>query len=126
MTAPPFAAASIACRAATKMSNPQRFWPSVAPKTDYLSVGRLGIVSGKPLPDTVTAPMNQMMSWLLWLALTACLAWLLVSAGRLWSMRRRGEALLSEAAAGVLTSLLGALMCSVAAAIAAAVLSTTQ
>jgi len=83
-------------------------------------------VSGKPLPDTVTQPMNQMMSWLLWLALTACLAWLIVSAGRLWSIRRRGEALLSEAATGVLTSLLGALMCSVAAAVAVAVLSTTR
>jgi hypothetical protein len=73
----------------------------------------------------VTAPLDQLLAWLLWLGLAACLAWLIASAGRLWSIRRRGEPLIGEATTGVLTSLLGALLCSVAVAVAAAVLSTT-
>jgi hypothetical protein len=75
----------------------------------------------RQLPAGVTGPLNQLVGWALWLALLACLAWLIASAGRLWMTYRRGE-LFSDAAHGAVMSLLGAIVASSAAAIATATL----
>jgi hypothetical protein len=71
------------------------------------------------MPSDVIAPIMQMLDWLLWSVLLLCLAWLIVSAGRLWLARGAVE---SDAAHGVLMSLIGALVASTATGIALALL----
>jgi hypothetical protein len=82
-------------------------------------VSGLRIVAYKRIPSDVVAPIMQMLDWLLWLVLLLCLAWLIVSAGRLWLAR---GALQSDAGHGVLMSLVGAIVASSATSIALALL----
>jgi len=77
----------------------------------------------KPLPATVTGPLDQIWGWGAWFALTVCLGWLIAAAGRLWLAHRHGEPVWSEASHSIVASLFGAIVCSSAAAIATAILS---
>lgn len=66
-----------------------------------------------------------MLGWLLWSVLLLCMAWLIVSAGRLWmAYRGSGDLVENDAAHGVLMSLIGALVASTATGIALALLPT--
>ncbi|WP_019927090.1 hypothetical protein [Nocardia sp. BMG111209] len=75
----------------------------------------------KPMPAEVIAPIMQLIDWLLWCVLLLCLAWLIVSAGKLWSAFRDDMAI-NNATHGILMSLLGAIVASSASAIALAFL----
>jgi hypothetical protein len=75
----------------------------------------------KPMPAEVIAPIMQLIDWLLWCVLLLCLAWLIISAGRLWSAFRDDMAI-NNATHGILMSLLGAIVASSASAIALAFL----
>ncbi|WP_323137785.1 hypothetical protein [Nocardia sp. alder85J] len=75
----------------------------------------------KPMPTEVIAPIMQLIDWLLWCVLLLCLAWLIISAGRLWSAFRDDMAI-NNATHGILMSLLGAIVASSASAIALAFL----
>ncbi|WP_225725486.1 MULTISPECIES: hypothetical protein [unclassified Nocardia] len=77
----------------------------------------------KRLPSDVVEPFTTLLSWLLWVALVACLGWLLVAAGRMWIMRHEGQATSSEGPHGVVMSLLGAIVATSSTAIALAILS---
>jgi hypothetical protein len=76
----------------------------------------------KQMPLAVYQPLMHLLSWLLWAVLVLCLSWLLVSAGRFWSAMRSGYILGSDAAHGVMMSLIGALVASSATTIALALL----
>ncbi|MQY28999.1 hypothetical protein [Nocardia aurantia] len=75
----------------------------------------------KPMPAEVIAPIMQLIDWLLWCVLLLCLAWLIISAGKLWSAFRDDMAI-NNATHGILMSLLGAIVASSASAIALAFL----
>ncbi|WP_019925555.1 hypothetical protein [Nocardia sp. BMG111209] len=79
-------------------------------------------IAAKPLPASVTGPLDQLAGWALWFALTVCLGWLIAAAGRLWLAHRHGEPLWSDATHSLVMSLVGAIVCSAATAIATAVL----
>ncbi|MBO0853367.1 MAG: hypothetical protein J2P18_06320 [Nocardia sp.] len=73
------------------------------------------------MPSDVIAPIMQLIDWLLWCVLLACLAWMIISAGRLWSAMRDDMAV-NDASHGILMSLIGAVVASSASAIALAFL----
>lgn len=76
----------------------------------------------KQMPADVIEPLMGLLGWLLWMVLALCLAWLIISAGRLWLGFRTGELLDGEGVNGVLMSLIGATVASSATAIAMALL----
>lgn len=76
----------------------------------------------KRMPYEVIQPIMTMLGWLLWVVLLSCMAWLLVSAARMWMGYRSGDLLDGEATHGVLMSLVGALMATTASGIALALL----
>jgi hypothetical protein len=65
----------------------------------------------------------QLIDWLLWVVLLFCLAWLIISAGRLWSAMRDDMAI-NDASHGIVMSLVGAIVASSASAIALTFLPT--
>ncbi|WP_040836460.1 hypothetical protein [Nocardia brevicatena] len=75
----------------------------------------------KQMPAEVLEPLTQLLNWLLWFALLVCLAWMIVSAGKLWLVFRSDLAM-NDASHGVLMSLLGATVASTASGIALAFL----
>ncbi|NUS45117.1 MAG: hypothetical protein HOQ24_15690 [Mycobacteriaceae bacterium] len=76
------------------------------------------------MPAEVIQPIMQLLGWLLWSVLLLCLSWLIVSAGRFWMAYRNGDMVESDAAQGVMMSLIGALVASSATGIALALLPT--
>jgi hypothetical protein len=81
-----------------------------------------GTLAYKHMPTEVLQPIMQLLSWLLWLVLLLCLAWLILSAGRFWATFRHGSLLDNDAAHGVLMSIIGALVATSATGIALALL----
>ncbi len=77
----------------------------------------------KQMPADVVAPLMQLIDWLLWVVLLFCLAWLIISAGRLWSAMRDDMAI-NDASHGIVMSLVGAIVASSASAIALTFLPT--
>lgn len=77
----------------------------------------------RQMPSDVIAPIMQLIDWLLWLVLLFCLAWMILSAGRLWSAMRDDMAY-NDASHGIVMSLIGAIVASSASAIALALLPT--
>ncbi|MGN2637191.1 hypothetical protein ACWEKT_25735 [Nocardia takedensis] len=75
----------------------------------------------KRMPAEVLEPLMQLLNWLLWFVLLVCLAWMILSAGRLWSAFRSDMAI-NDATHGVLMSLIGAIVASTASGIALAFL----
>ncbi|WP_067666622.1 hypothetical protein [Nocardia vaccinii] len=75
------------------------------------------------MPADVVAPLMQLIDWLLWVVLLFCLAWLIISAGRLWSAMRDDMAI-NDASHGIVMSLVGAIVASSASAIALTFLPT--
>lgn len=75
----------------------------------------------KQMPADVVQPLMTLIDWLLWVVLLFCLAWLIVSAGRLWSAFRDDMAI-NNATHGIVMSLLGAIVASSASGIALALL----
>ncbi|MET9024448.1 hypothetical protein ABZW96_02390 [Nocardia sp. NPDC004168] len=80
-----------------------------------------GSLAYKQMPADVLAPLMQLLNWLLWFVLLVCLAWMIVSAGKLWLVFRSDLAM-NDASHGVLMSLLGAVVASTASGIALAFL----
>ncbi|WP_324192832.1 hypothetical protein [Nocardia transvalensis] len=78
----------------------------------------------KQIPSDVIEPVMQLINWLLWVVLLFCLAWLIISAGRLWSAMRDDYLAYNDATNGIVMSLLGAVMASSASAIALTFLPT--
>jgi len=81
------------------------------------------LLAYKQMPAEVLQPLMQLLNWLLWFVLLVCLAWMIVSAGRLW-IAFRGDLAMNDASHGVLMSLLGAAVASTASGIALAFLPT--
>ena len=81
------------------------------------------VLAYKQMPADVLAPLMQLIDWLLWVVLLFCLAWLIISAGRLWSAMRDDMAI-NDASHGIVMSLVGAIVASSASAIALAFLPT--
>lgn len=79
------------------------------------------VLAYKQMPAEVLAPLMQLLNWLLWFVLLACLAWMILSAGRLW-IAFRSDLAVNDASHGVLMSLIGASVASTASAIALAFL----
>lgn len=77
----------------------------------------------KQMPADVLEPIMQLINWLLWVVLLFCLAWMIVSAGRLWSAMRDDMAI-NDASHGIVMSLIGAIVASSASAIALTLLPT--
>lgn len=75
----------------------------------------------KQMPADVVQPLMTLIDWLLWVVLLLCLAWLIVSAGRLWSAFRDDMAI-NNATHGIVMSLVGAVVASSASGIALALL----
>lgn len=81
------------------------------------------VLAYKQMPADVVAPLMQLIDWLLWVVLLFCLAWLIISAGRLWSAMR-GDMAINDASHGIVMSLVGAIVASSASAIALTFLPT--
>jgi hypothetical protein len=81
------------------------------------------VLAYKQMPADVVAPLMQLIDWLLWVVLLFCLAWLIISAGRLWSAMRDDMAI-NDASHGIVMSLVGAIVASSASAIALTFLPT--
>lgn len=79
------------------------------------------LLAYKRMPSEVLEPLMQLLNWLLWFVLLVCLAWMIVSAGRLW-LAWRSDLAVNDASWGVLMSLLGAIVASAASGIALAFL----
>ncbi|MGF6882518.1 hypothetical protein ABIA39_001460 [Nocardia sp. GAS34] len=77
----------------------------------------------KQIPSEVLAPIMQLIDWLLWVVLLFCLAWMIVSAGRLWSAMRSSFGV-NDASHGIVMSLIGAIVATSASAIALTLLPT--
>ncbi|MET8799080.1 hypothetical protein ABZV91_22050 [Nocardia sp. NPDC004568] len=84
-------------------------------------VGAAGVLAYKQMPAEVLEPLMQLLNWLLWFVLMGCLAWMIVSAGKLW-LTFKGDLAMNDASHGVLMSLLGAIVASGASGIALAFL----
>ncbi|MGI5217495.1 hypothetical protein [Nocardia sp. CA-290969] len=84
-------------------------------------VGAAELLAYKQMPAEVLEPLMQLLNWLLWFVLMGCLAWLIVSAGKLW-LTFKGDLAMNDASHGVLMSLLGATVASTASGIALAFL----
>lgn len=84
-------------------------------------VGAAELLAYKQMPAEVLEPLMQLLNWLLWFVLMGCLAWLIVSAGKLW-LTFKGDLAMNDASHGVLMSLLGAAVASTASGIALAFL----
>ncbi|KAA8884509.1 hypothetical protein F3087_33455 [Nocardia colli] len=81
------------------------------------------LLAYKQMPSEVLEPLMQLLNWLLWFVLLVCLAWMIVSAGKLW-IAFRSDLAMNDASHGVLMSLLGAIVASTASGIALAFLPT--
>ncbi|MBB5915753.1 hypothetical protein BJY24_004665 [Nocardia transvalensis] len=81
------------------------------------------VLAYKQIPADVIEPVMQLINWLLWVVLLFCLAWMIISAGRLWSAMRDDMAV-NDASHGIVMSLIGAIVASSASAIALTVLPT--
>ncbi|MFI9404572.1 hypothetical protein [Nocardia sp. NPDC052316] len=81
------------------------------------------LLAYKQMPSEVLEPLMQLINWLLWFVLLVCLAWMIVSAGKLW-LAFRSDLAMNDASHGVLMSLLGAIVASTASGIALAFLPT--
>ncbi|WP_225727362.1 MULTISPECIES: hypothetical protein [unclassified Nocardia] len=81
----------------------------------------VGLLAYKQMPAEVIEPLMQLLNWLLWFVLLVCLAWMILSAGKLWLVFRSDLAM-NDASHGVLMSLIGAIVASSASAIALAFL----
>ncbi|MEV0292487.1 hypothetical protein [Nocardia sp. NPDC050710] len=81
------------------------------------------LLAYKQMPSDVLEPLMQLLNWLLWFVLLVCLAWMILSAGRLW-IAFRSDLAANDASHGVLMSLLGATVASTASGIALAFLPT--
>ncbi|MFG1794921.1 hypothetical protein [Nocardia sp. NPDC049149] len=81
------------------------------------------LLAYKQMPAEVLQPLMQLLNWLLWFVLLVCLAWMIVSAGKLW-IAFRDDMAVNDASHGVLMSLLGAIVASTASGIALAFLPT--
>ncbi|WP_405165417.1 hypothetical protein OG203_10085 [Nocardia sp. NBC_01499] len=81
------------------------------------------LLAYKQMPPEVLEPLMQLLNWLLWFVLLVCLAWMIVSAGKLW-ISFRSDLAMNDASHGVLMSLLGAIVASTASGIALAFLPT--
>ncbi|MFI6043520.1 hypothetical protein ACIA8C_17945 [Nocardia sp. NPDC051321] len=81
------------------------------------------LLAYKQMPAEVLEPLMQLLNWLLWFVLLVCLAWMIVSAGKLW-ISFRSDLAMNDASHGVLMSLLGAIVASTASGIALAFLPT--
>ncbi|WP_107658007.1 hypothetical protein [Nocardia suismassiliense] len=81
------------------------------------------LLAYKQMPSEVLQPLMQLINWLLWFVLLVCLAWMIVSAGKLW-LAFRDDLAMNDASHGVLMSLLGAIVASTASGIALAFLPT--
>ncbi|MFI9511366.1 hypothetical protein [Nocardia sp. NPDC052566] len=79
------------------------------------------LLAYKRMPSEVLEPLMHLLNWLLWFVLLVCLAWMIVSAGRLW-LAFRSDLAMNDASHGVLMSLLGAIVASTASGIALAFL----
>ena len=75
------------------------------------------VLGYKRMPPEVVEPVMQLINWLLWVVLLFCLAWMIISAGRLWSAMRDDMAV-NDASHGIVMSLIGAVVASSASAIA--------
>jgi hypothetical protein len=75
------------------------------------------VLAYKQMPADVIEPIMQLINWLLWCVLLLCLAWMIISAGRLWSAMRDDMAV-NDASHGIVMSLIGAIVASSASAIA--------
>ena len=84
-------------------------------------VGAVDILAYKQMPAEVLEPLMQLLNWLLWFVLMGCLAWMIVSAGKLW-LTFRADLAMNDASHGVLMSLIGAAVASTASGIALAFL----
>ncbi|AVH23134.1 hypothetical protein [Nocardia cyriacigeorgica] len=85
------------------------------------SVRAMELLAYKQMPAEVVEPIMQLLNWLLWFVLIGCLAWMIVSAGKLW-IAFRGDLAMNDSSHGVLMSLLGAGVASTASGIALAFL----
>ena len=83
--------------------------------------GMATVLAYKQMPADVIEPIMRLINWLLWCVLLFCLAWMIVSAGRLWSAFRDDMAV-NDASHGVVMSLVGAIVASSASGIALALL----
>ncbi|MFC9440864.1 hypothetical protein [Nocardia sp. NPDC057030] len=81
------------------------------------------LLAYKQMPAEVLEPLMQLLNWLLWFVLLVCLAWMILSAGKLW-IAFRSDLAMNDASHGVLMSLLGAIVASTASGIALAFLPT--
>ncbi|RDI50642.1 hypothetical protein [Nocardia mexicana] len=81
------------------------------------------VLAYKQMPSDVVEPIMQLINWLLWVVLLSCLAWMIISAGRLWSAMRDDMAV-NDASHGIVMSLIGAIVASSASAIALTILPT--
>ncbi|MEV6559224.1 hypothetical protein AB0M22_26160 [Nocardia sp. NPDC051756] len=81
------------------------------------------LLAYKQMPAEVLQPLMQLLNWLLWFVLLVCLAWMILSAGKLW-IAFRSDLAMNDASHGVLMSLLGAIVASTASGIALAFLPT--
>ncbi|NNH71540.1 hypothetical protein HLB23_16985 [Nocardia uniformis] len=79
------------------------------------------VLAYKQMPPEVIRPIMQLIDWLLWIVLLFCMAWMILSAGKLWYAFRDDMAN-NEATHGVMMSLVGAIMASSASGIALALL----
>ncbi|QXQ15795.1 hypothetical protein KV203_09015 [Skermania piniformis] len=82
------------------------------------------VLAYKQMPADVIEPIMSLLGWLLWAVLAFCLAWLIVSAGRLWFGVRSGDIGSNDGTHGVLMSLVGAILASSATVVALALLPT--
>ncbi|ONM47689.1 hypothetical protein [Nocardia donostiensis] len=85
------------------------------------AANELKVLAYKQMPAEVLEPLSQLLNWLLWFVLLVCLAWMIVSAGKLW-LTFRSDLAMNDASHGVLMSLLGAVVASTASGIALAFL----
>lgn len=82
----------------------------------------VALLAYKQMPADVLRPMMQLIDWLLWCVLLLCLAWMILSAGKMWYALRGGDWATNDATHGVVVSLLGAIMATSASGIALALL----
>lgn len=81
------------------------------------------LLAYKQMPSDVLEPLMHLLNWLLWFVLLVCLAWMILSAGRLW-IAFRSDMAVNDATHGVVMSLIGASVASTASGIALAFLPT--
>jgi hypothetical protein len=79
------------------------------------------LLAYKQMPSEVLEPLMQLLNWLLWFVLIVCLAWMILSAGKLW-IAFRTDLAANDASHGVMMSLIGAIVASGATSIALAFL----